>query len=177
MGDYHDYYPPMPMMWTRDLKDQSTGTIGSVRYPIYYILAPYVGVTNQKFSTKPWEDNPSPVFHCPSDLITQGAQEDDPIPSGITTYFQWQGSSYEPRTLLSFWDDEKGWVYSKEYHAATAQKKDGEWVKWNELAENLSKLVLAHDYESFHGSANTPNNRMALFADGHVDAMDESQTK
>jgi prepilin-type N-terminal cleavage/methylation domain-containing protein/prepilin-type processing-associated H-X9-DG protein len=180
MGDYHDYYPPMVLMWTRELKSQSSGDVGSGRYPMYYVLAPYVGVTNQKLSVKPWEDNPSPVFHCPSDLITESTEADDPIPSGVTTYFGWQGSSYEPMTMLSKWDGREGrkcWVFSKEYHAATAQFEDtsGEYVKWNELAENLSKLVLAHDAENFHGPDSTPNNRMALFADGHVGTMDESQ--
>ncbi|NLE28978.1 MAG: DUF1559 domain-containing protein [Phycisphaerae bacterium] len=176
MNDYHDYYPPMPTMRTRDLIDRGPLL---ARLPMYYILAPYVGVTGQKLSDKPWEDDPSPVFKCPADMITQGAEAEDPIPPGVTTYFQWQGSSYEPRLLLSKWDNDRGWLVSKEYHAATAQLEDpsGEYVKWNELAENLTRLVLAHDYESFHGEANQPNNRMALFADFHVSNMDEGQTE
>jgi hypothetical protein len=48
--------------------------------------------------------------------------------------------------------------------------------KWNELAEDLPKMVLIHDYENFHGETSQPNNRMALYADFHVASMDEGQT-
>jgi prepilin-type N-terminal cleavage/methylation domain-containing protein len=178
MNEYHDYYPLMASMRTRDLKDQGS-TIGTARYPMYYVLAPYVGITSQKLSDKPWEDEPSPVFRCPADIIANPAEEaesDDPIPQGVTTYFQWQGASYEPRTLLSKWDDTRGWLVSKEYRAATADKAEGEYVKWNQLAEDLPRMVLAHDYQNFHGEQGQLNNRMALFADFHVAGMDESQT-
>jgi prepilin-type N-terminal cleavage/methylation domain-containing protein len=177
MNDYHDYYPPMSQMRTRDLIDFGSSV---TRYPMYYVLAPYVGVTSQKLSNKPSDDNSSPVFHCPADIIVDPEKEalsDDPVPQGVTTYFQWQGSSYEPRILLSQWDgDDNCWLVSKEYRAATASKNETEYVKWNQLAEDLPRMVLAHDYQMFHGKEGELNNRMALFADFHVAGMDEGQT-
>jgi hypothetical protein len=70
------------------------------------------------------------------------------------------------------------WILSQENRPATSRIENptGEMEKYNQLAENLPRLVLIHDYENFHGDIGQPNNRMALYADFHVASMDESQS-
>jgi hypothetical protein len=117
------------------------------------------------------------VFHCPSDQIKNPG--DDKPTKGETTWYAWQGSSYEPRTMLSSIDPITGyWVLSQELHSASSRVvTTGDTEKWNQLAEDLPRMVLIHDYENFHGETNQPNNRMALYADFHVASMDAGQSK
>ncbi len=160
MSESNDFYPPMAPM-------PSDTEAAAGREVMSKILAPYVG-------------NETKVFHCPSDRIMDPG-ENKPT-NGETTWFDWQGSSYEPRALLSTVIDTgtgKCWLLSQEYRSATSRLPNpgSDMEKWNQLAEDLPRMVLVHDYENFHGEKNQPNNRMALYADFHVASMDESQTE
>jgi len=156
MNEYHDYYPPMAPMPTLDLVLYGPD---KARPSMPKCLGPYVGQQVE-------------VFHCPSDRITASADPNDPIPSGKTTYFEWEGSSYEPRVGLSIIKDGY-WRVSKEDHPlgkdemASADMKSEEVDKLTNYFENLTLLDLIHDYEDFHDEGGGAMSRMALFADFH----------
>ena len=117
------------------------------------ILAEYVG-------------NEKKVFKCPADHIIDPGT---PVPQGITTWYQWQGSSYQPRSTpfpLSVVNDNGYWLLSRE---------NSSYGNLEDVVGSVSKIVLAHDYENFHGKKGAPNSVMALFADFHAGAMEKQE--
>jgi type II secretory pathway pseudopilin PulG len=143
MDEYHGFYPPMSV-----LKEEEPAL--NPRKNMAEVLKLYVG-------------NQLEVFHCPADIITDSGTNKPP--AGVTTYFQWQGSSYQPRVFLSINDPTKGWELSRENRFIKALQ---DYLKSE--VEDLTTTVLAHDYEAFHGSGG-PGSQMGLFADFHVDDM------
>jgi len=144
MQDYNDFYPPMAVLPTTE-PDPNPRPAMSV------VLDEQVSGQNQ-------------VFHCPSDRIRIASMQ--ALAEGQTTYFQWQGSSYEPRTALSFVNEFGRWRLSRE-NAALTEIDD----QIQTLFDNASRIVLIHEYEPFHSSSGRDEaGRNALFADFHVEA-------
>ena len=158
MTEYHDYYPPMAIM-----PKDTNGNPNDPRLGMGEILLPLVSNQNK-------------VFHCLADcFITERTKIIPNPPADKQTWFDWQGSSYEPRMFLSLVDNNGYWRLSKEFKPLGEEVTGSspEAAKMREFFETLPKLTLAYDYESFHGEEGTPNSRMALYADFHVDAMNE----
>jgi len=144
MSENHAYYPPMAPMPSEEAALHPTNP----RPAMSEILSPFVQAQLE-------------VFHCPSDrIINPGSTP----PVGTTTWHAWQGSSYEPRSGLSVVDGAGVWLLSKEGR---------DQAGLDELAGNLASVLLAHDYEAFHGSKDpAKGTQMALFADFHADTID-----
>ncbi len=151
MSDNHDFYPPMATMPTIEVSEEPMKQHPRPR--MCDILSEYVGKEKK-------------VFKCPSDhIINPGTA----VPSGITSWYQWQGSSYQPRSTpfpLSVVDNTGRWLLSRE-NASYADLED--------VVGSIARIVLAHDYEHFHGPEDSPNSTMALFADFHAGPMEESK--
>ncbi len=142
MSEYNEFYPPMavkPVGSALPLPDP--------RPAMCDILDTYVSSANK-------------VFLCPSDHIRQS-----PPSTGETTYFEWQGSSYEPRTFMSVVDGSGRWLLSRENNAL-GKNQAGEI---EQLFNSASTIALIHDYEPFHSKkVDDDRGRMTLFADFHV---------
>ncbi len=151
MDEYHDYYPPMAIVPTDEIAKNGA----SSRPAMCKILAPYVGKQLE-------------VFRCPADQIMKPDTETSP--GGKKTWFEWQGSSYEPRTWLSVVGSNGYWKISKEFRPLGKEFTGSDEVsrKLQELYEQLPSLALVYDYEAFHGPENSPGSQEALFADFHV---------
>jgi type II secretory pathway pseudopilin PulG len=154
MDDYHDYYPPMAIIPTDEMADNGPNS----RPAMCVVLAPYIGKQNE-------------VFRCPADQIMHPGTKTSP--GDKKTWFEWQGSSYEPRTWLSVVGSNGYWKISKEYRPLGKEITGSDDVsqKLQELYEQLPKLALVYDYELFHGPEDSPGSQMALFADFHVSDM------
>ena len=141
MSENADFYPPMANMPSLEASLHPTNP----RLPMCdeKLLGQYLG--NQK-----------KVFRCPADKIMDPGETP---PAGVKTWFEWQGSSYEPRTGLSIVTATGYWMVSREGGGP------------DDL--NVSNIVLAHDYENFHGPKGSPQSTMALFADFHAADMGE----
>ncbi len=168
MDEYNNFYPPMAVI----PRDEEVEFPGNYRLPMAdpnrpCLLGPYV---NRQFE----------VFHCPSDRLIdmESITKNHKVQptADETTWFKWQGSSYEPRTFLSIHGTGGYLKLSKEFRpldfsdlqSQGASTKEIEELKI--LFEDLSKLSLVWDYENFHspdGKAE-PGSRMALFADSHA---------
>jgi len=144
LNDNNAFYPPMASLPTKESLLHPTNP----RPPMCDVLAPYV--SNQK-----------DVFRCPSDRIYEPGETP---PAGVTTWFEWQGSSYEPRMGLSLVDANGYWLLSKEGH---------DRQQLESLLGSTSKIMLGNDYEGFHGRSGSGGDgvTMTLFADFHVEAL------
>jgi len=141
MEEFHGYYPPMA---TKPSLEQQLHP-DNPRPAMAEILGEYV--SHQK-----------EVFHCPSDEIRNPGDPKPPI--SVTSYFQWEGSSYEPMLELSHVTGEK-WELSRENRVRVPVE-----VLFGEIS---SEIALMYEYEPFHYPPNTEKTtRMTLFADFHV---------
>lgn len=147
MHDYNDFYPPMAVMPTTE--------------PILHPLNPRPAmwdVLDEQVSGK------NEVFRCPSDQIRISSMKSDA--GDTTTYFEWQGSSYEPRAALSVVDAFGRWRLSRENAALTQVDS-----QIQTLIDSASQIMLVHEYEPFHSPTGKEDGRNVLFADFHVDTM------
>ncbi len=160
MSENHDFYPPMATMPTIEVSEDPMRQ--HPRPAMCNILAEYVGDPGKDPNDPHVPSNPSKVFKCPSDHIINPGVD---VPAGIETWYKWQGSSYQPRSTpfpLSVVDNTGRWLLSRE---------NASYAKLEDVVGSVSKIVLVHDYEHFHGKADSPNSTMALFADFHAGAM------
>jgi len=151
MSENHDFYPPMATMPTIETTEDPMKQHPRPR--MCDVLSEYVGKEKK-------------VFKCPSDRIIDPGTS---VPSGITTWYQWQGSSYQPRSTpfpLSIVNDNGIWILSRE---------NASYGGLEDTIGSIAKIVLAHDYENFHGEKGSPNSIMALFADFHAGAMEKQE--
>jgi len=148
MQSYNDYYPPMAPLPTAEPVLHPVNP----RPAMNEVLAIHVG-------------RQLDVFHCPSDRIRDRQMLKDPTrPQQMQTYFDWQGSSYEPRTGLSVVDKDGFWRLSRE-------GGDDEIM---ELFGSASRIVLLQEYEAFHSlRGNQANEWNALFADFHAGTIED----
>jgi len=152
MDDHGDYYPPMS-----DLP-----TMESVLYPD----KPRLAMSDPRLLGR-YVGNQIDVFCCPSDRIIN-ASGGDPPPPGVNTWFEWQGSSYEPRSDLTLPDGGR-WIVSRENFNVMLNLPGNPYETWEDYVGSLSNIELMHDYEAFHGDPSRPNSRLALYADFHVE--------
>jgi len=143
ISENHGFYPPMALMPTEE-------TQGRPR--MCDVLKSQVSRQGE-------------VFHCPADRILK-PEDYSPRPTA-ETWYQWQGSSYEPRLGSSFVENGR-WILSKENQHLLDPARI---VTWEDLVGSASEIDLVHDYEPFHGPPGKAGARMALYADFHVDAL------
>lgn len=146
MDDHNGVYPPMA-----HFREEDIATFRP-RKMMAEVLLLYVGKENR-------------VFRCPSDRIIH-TDDKYPPPAGKTTYFEWQGSSYDPMVGLSVnaSNTTGTWEVSREDRFLDKLRLE---LGLPDVGD-LVKVAIVYDYESFHGSENQPNSRQALFADFHV---------
>jgi hypothetical protein len=85
-------------------------------------------------------------------------------PSSVSTWYQWQGSSYGPMYGVTIQMTNGAWALSRENSMSSLiQKVAG--------SENLDKVPILFDYEQFHPITDDSfaSGRCLLFADLHVD--------
>jgi hypothetical protein len=123
------------------------------RLPMCNLLAPYVGMRNA--TVNPGSYIRSEVFHCKSDTLedTKGLTKK---PTTETSWYEFEGASYEPRTFLSILDSNGYLQLSREFQplgkdvlqSGGVTGKDKEIQEMYDLFDNLSKLSLVWDYEN-----------------------------
>jgi prepilin-type N-terminal cleavage/methylation domain-containing protein len=159
MDENHGYYPPMCGIKEQEQELAPTNP----RLSMWPLLKNFVG--NQK-----------EVFHCPSDKIMELLEAKKTAPEtivpthGETTYFEWQETSYEPLQGLSTNSSSGEWKVSQENRFQSAILAAIVKLGFAD-PDDLTHVVIIHDFESFHGAAKAPGARMALYADFHVDSM------
>ena len=158
MLEHHDYYPPMAIFPSIEASIHPNNP----RLGMSELLKSYASDKR--------------VFRCPDDRFIspesildsgpfdiEGVSDIGTIPSGVQTWFEWQGSSYEPLIGLSIVDSNGRWQLSQENRENVVTK----------IFSDITTIPLVYDYEQFH--PHTSNNsiavgRMVLFADFHVGA-------
>ncbi len=159
MDENRGYYPPMCGIKEQEQEMAPTNP----RPSMWPLLKNFLG--NQK-----------EIFHCPADKIKElfEAKQSEPATitptHGETTYFEWQETSYEPLQGLSTNSPSGKWEVSQENRFKSAILIAIQKLGFAD-PEDLTHVVLIHDFESFHGAVKTPGSRMALYADFHVDSM------
>jgi len=117
--------------------------------PLYKVLAGFT------------EDNQE-IYHCPSDRL----DEKNAVPvNGVTyeTYFQQEGLSYEyPSFKLANKTREQVRLNRRTDRETGAIKEDD---------RSSTRVFIAYDYDSFHGTSGDDGSRNWLYLDGHVDSL------
>jgi prepilin-type N-terminal cleavage/methylation domain-containing protein len=163
MGENNDFYPPMAFLPTLESVNNPSGP----RRPMAEVLGPQAGKQRG-------------VFHCPADrIIDPGGLSSDADnltdlgrpTHGETTWFQWQGSSYEPLPALSIVGPDGRWLLSGENRVTPqlAQVLGAEGQDAQDILGLLSRMPLVYDYEAFHPKTNDSflAGKLVLYADFH----------
>jgi prepilin-type N-terminal cleavage/methylation domain-containing protein len=171
INENNSFYPPMAIFPSYEKTLHPT----SPRPPMSVVLGPYLGDLQAS------ETSRNTVFACPSDrIIDLGSKQNETykdaenvtdlgVPQhGETTWFAWQGSSYEPLPGFSLVDAQGRWRLNQE----SAEKAQG--VDLTKIFGTIDHIPIMYDYEQFHGRVDATSGptegRMVLFADFHVDA-------
>lgn len=153
LDDNNGYYPPMANLPTYEPVEHSKHP----RPGMHEILGPFVGEQQE-------------VFECPADKITNPGTKTSPGPNQ-NTYFEWQGSSYQPRGALSIVDEDGYWYLSKR---GRMYGEDSTVEELKVLFANPTRIPIIHDFEPFHRARGQEGGATnALFADFHSDIMEE----
>jgi len=156
LNDYHGFYPPMALVPSMEVALHGPAARQSMRD----VLAVFVGGERE-------------VFHCPADRfinpkeITGGELEGitGPVtpPAGVQSWFEWQGSSYQPVPALSLVDPVTGkWRLSQEMHGPLE-------ALTTVFGGYLAQIPIMYDYEDFHPTTGEPwGGKVLLYADFHV---------
>ena len=102
----------------------------------------------------PFIEEENTVFRCPSDIML-----DNP---DFERYYDREKMSYEydpAHRLVNF-----------DTTTATYMRRSRQEVQGREREGKLSNVILATDYESFHGPKGEDGSRCIVFADGHAEA-------
>jgi type II secretory pathway pseudopilin PulG len=150
IADNHGFFPPMSTMPTIDAANPT-----SPKKSIFVLLGNYVSQENK-------------VFQCPSDhFIDPSSVVDNPgttPPNNVSTWYQWQSSSYGPMYGVTMQMSNGQWALSRENCLSPLiQQVSG--------PDNFNNVPLLFDYEQFHPITDKSfaSGRCILFADLHVD--------
>jgi len=175
INENNSFYPPMAIFPSYELTLHPT----SPRPSMAVILGAYLGDPQASAESR------NAVFRCPSDRImnleskrsdeyklAEGVVDPGVPTKGETTWFEWQGSSYEPLPGFSLVDAQGRWRLNQENRE---QAQAGtEAVDLLAVFKTVDRIPIVYDYEQFHGSSQTDASvkagRNVLYADFHVEA-------
>jgi prepilin-type N-terminal cleavage/methylation domain-containing protein len=150
ISENHGFFPPMATMPTIDAANPA-----SPKKSIFVLLGNYVSQENK-------------VFRCPSDrFIDPSSVAENPgaaPPANVSTWHEWQSSSYGPMYGVTMQMSNGQWALSRENSLSPLiQQVSG--------PDNFNNVPLLFDYEQFHPVTDNSfaSGRCILFADLHVD--------
>lgn len=150
IGDNHGFFPPMATMPTIE-----TAVPASPKKSVFVLLGNYVSQENK-------------VFQCPGDrIIEPSTVMDNPgatPPNGVSTWYQWQSSSYGPMYGITMQMSDNQWALSRENRLSPL-------IEQVIGPDRLDNVPLLFDYEQFHPITDKSfaSGRCVLFVDLHVD--------